>query len=345
MSHFKQTVVLALSGGVDSAVAAHLLKRQGCHVIGLFLKHPYQREDETDALKNATFLDIPLEILDVSEPFETVVESFTDDYFSGRTPNPCVRCNRTVKFGVLFDYAMEKLGADHYATGHYVRSGKVDGFPALFRGVDDTKDQAYVLYGIDRSKLDRLLFPLGELMKTDVRRIAEEIGLPVLDKKESQDICFVADGCHSEFLHARRPGVDTSGNFVDTDGNFLALHGGFERFTIGQRKGMGIGFGKRIFVLKLDAETRDVVIGPWEKLARQRLTAKEVRWLLSEDPAEPIRCGVKIRYRSKTAAATMIPIPNGVDVEFDEPQYGIAPGQSAVFYHDDRLLGGGVIME
>lgn len=383
-----KTVAVALSGGIDSAIAAYRLQQQGAKVLGLFLKHPYQQEDETDAQKMADFLGIPLKIHDVSEHFEAVVENFTQEYFAGRTPNPCVLCNQTIKFGVLLNFALDKLACEFYATGHYVRRGVVDGFPALFRGVDDSKDQAYVLYGIDRSKLDKLIFPLGEMTKAEVRRMADEIGLPLRNKKESQDICFVKSGCHSEFLHARRPGVDTSGRFVDTDGKVLALHGGFEQFTVGQRKGMGIGFGQRVFVLQLNADTHDVVIGPWEKLARKRLIVKETRWLLDlsrlavfqeyspvasceqalhpvglkgdvsgksnaysipKNPTESLRCDVKIRYRSKAYSATVIPEGNNAVVELDEAVYGVAPGQSAVFYQrgveGDRLLGGGVIVE
>ena len=337
------TVALALSGGIDSAVAAHLLQKQGLNVHGLFLKHPYQHEDETDAGKIAEFLGIPLTIRDVSTQFEAVVDDFTQEYFGGRTPNPCVLCNRMIKFGVLMDFALHELTADFYATGHYVRRSEVEGFPALLQGVDDTKDQAYVLYGIGREKLHRLLFPLGEWTKKAVRRMAAEIRLPLPDKKESQDICFVKSGCHAEFLHARRPGVDTAGRFIDTEGNVLALHGGFEQFTVGQRKGMGVGFGRRVFVLELNAETNDVVVGPWEKLARTQIHVTKTRWLLPQDPMQSLRCSVKIRYRSKAFPATVLPEGDGAVVDCDEPVFGIAPGQSAVFFDGDRLLGGGII--
>ncbi len=338
-------IALAMSGGIDSAVAAWLLKQQGHDVGGFFMKHPYQAEDETDAGRLADFLGIPLEVVDVSEPFETVVENFTNEYFAGRTPNPCVFCNRTVKFGVLFDHARKKIDADFFATGHYVRMTETDGFPALLRGLDPDKDQSYVLYGIDRARLSRLRFPLGERTKSEVRYIAAEAELPLRDKKESQDICFVPNGCHSEFLHARRPNVNTAGRFVSPEGDFLALHGGFEQFTIGQRKGMGVGFGKRIFVLRLDPATRDVVIGPWEDLAIRHLTVMETRWLLPEDPEDEFSCQIKVRYRCREASGTVRPLKNGARVDFFEPLHGVAPGQSAVFYHGDRVLGGGVITE
>ena len=341
----RQTILLAMSGGVDSGVAAVLLKEQGCRVRGLFMKHPYQRDEEAvfDAARVAEQLGIAFEVLDVSEPFEQIVEHFTDEYFNGRTPNPCVYCNRRIKFGVLFEYA-RKLGADGFATGHYVRRSEVDGFPALFRGIDPTKDQSYVLYGVDRSILGRLHFPLGNRTKTEVREIAKRIGLHVLDKKESQDICFVERGKHSEFLHQRRPDVDTSGKFVSPDGTCLGLHGGFERFTVGQRKGMGVGFGERIFVLRLEAETCNVVIGPYSSLACKRLSADNVRWLLPEAPDGPFRCEVKIRYRTEPVSATVFPRDNGaVELEFDEFRYGVAPGQSAVFYLGERLCGGATI--
>ena len=332
-----------MSGGVDSGVAAVLLKEQGYRVRGLFMKHPYQRENESDAARTAEQLGIAFEVLDVSEPFEQVVEHFTDEYLRGRTPNPCVHCNRMIKFGVLFDYA-KKNGADGFATGHYVRRGEVDGFPALFRGIDPEKDQSYVLYGVGRSTLDRLYFPLGNRTKNEVREIARRIGLHVLDKKESQDICFVERGKHPEFLHQRRPDIDTSGKFVSPDGTCLGLHGGFERFTVGQRKGMGVGFGERIFVLRLEAETCNVVIGPYSALACKRLLADDVRWLLPEVPNGPFRCEVKIRYRTEPVSATVFSRNNGeVELEFDEPRYGVAPGQSAVFYLGERLCGGATI--
>lgn len=337
-------IVQALSGGIDSAVAAWLLKEQGYRVHGLFLKHALQRETERDALIAADFLDIPLTVLDITPQFDEIVEHFTDEYFSGRTPNPCVLCNRTIKFGILYDYAVRELGASGYATGHYVRRDAVAGFPALFRGLDDTKDQSYVLYGIGRDRLSNLFFPLGDYQKTEIRRIAEKIDLPMREKKESQDICFVENGKHAEFLHCRRPGVDTSGRFVSPQGEILALHGGFEQFTVGQRKGMGVGFGKRVFVLRLDAKSKDVVIGSWDELACKELSASEVRWLLPENPTVPFRCDVKIRYRCRTARATVFPQPDdSVRVRFEEVQHGVAPGQSAVFYFGDRLIGGGVI--
>lgn len=338
-------IVLALSGGIDSAVAARLLMEQGLQVRGLFMKHRYQRENEDGAASVADFLGIPLEIVDVSEPFEEIVEHFTEEYFSGKTPNPCVRCNRRIKFGFLFDHAVHGMGGTDFATGHYVRLGEADDGAALFQARDETKDQSYVLHGIDRSILPRLRFPLGGYTKREVRRFAEEIGLPIAEKQDSQDICFVERGKHSEFLRRRRPETETAGRFISSDGRVLGLHGGFERFTVGQRKGMGVGFGRRIFVLKLDANTNDVVIGSWNELACTSLIARDVRWLLAEPPDEPFHCGVKIRYRCKTVSARVIPASDGsVVVELEEPQYGVAPGQSAVFYSGDRLLGGGTIV-
>jgi len=339
-----RSLLLAMSGGIDSGVAASLLKERGHRVRGVFMKHPHQRETEDDAVRIAERLGIGLDVLDISEPFEQIVEHFTEEYFQGRTPNPCVYCNRTIKFGILFDHAA-KLGADGLATGHYVQRREVDGTAALFCGVDPEKDQSYVLYGIDRSILDRLHFPLGELTKREVRKIADRIGLPGRDKKESQDICFVERGKHVEFLHRRRPNVETSGNFVSPAGKFLGLHGGFERFTVGQRKGMGVGFGERIFVLRLEPETRNVVIGPYSELACKRLFAEDARWLLPENPTMAFRCEVKIRYRTNAVSATVTPGLHGtVEVAFDEPRYGVAPGQAAVFYLGERLLGGATII-
>ena len=339
-------IVLAMSGGIDSAAAGWLLQQRGETVRGLFLKHRYQYEDEAGARTVAEHLDIPLDILDVSDAFEKIVDTFTESYFSGRTPNPCVLCNRTIKFGILFDHAIQHLAADGFATGHYVRRGEVNGYPALYRGIDRTKDQSYVLYGIGREKLAKLHFPLGDRTKADIRLLAEKIGLPNRENRESQDLCFVENGRHFEFLRERCPDCDTSGNFVTPDGRFLALHDGFERFTIGQRKGFGVGFGKRVFVLRLDADRKEVVLGDWDELASFQLRATDGRWLTIEDPMEPFCCHVKIRYACRPVRARVEPGIDGTfSVEFEEAQHGIAPGQSVVCYDSDRLLGGGIIVE
>lgn len=338
------TIVLAISGGIDSAVAAHLLREQGVEVCPLFMKHSYQREDETDAIRVTEHLNLPLEILDISAAFETVVEHFADEYFAGRTPNPCVFCNRTIKFGLLLQHAF-KRGADGFATGHYVCRGDINGFPALFQGVDPTKDQSYVLYGIDKEVLPRLHFPLGGYEKAAIREMAIKLGLPNTQKAESQDICFIERGKHAEFLQKRRPKINTAGRFVSPDGNILGNHKGFVHYTVGQRKGMGVGFGERIFVHKIDAATNNVVIGPYADLAQRSLTARDVRWLLPEEPKEIFRCEAKTRYRTENVPVTVTPLPDGaVNVEFEKPRYGIAPGQSVVFYENTRLLGGGVII-
>ncbi|MGL4594910.1 MAG: tRNA 2-thiouridine(34) synthase MnmA [Thermoguttaceae bacterium] len=345
-------IIIAMSGGVDSTVAAWKLKEQGHSVCGLFMKHPYQREDETAACAAAEFLRIPLKVIDFSNEFEHVVTNFTDVYLAGRTPNPCVLCNRTIKFGVVFDAAMTQLNGDGFATGHYAIRREIDGTSAIFCGADPTKDQSYVLYGIDPKKLSRIYFPLGEMMKVDVRKIAEKIGFPLRGQKESQDICFVEKGEHSAFLKQRCPDRITSGKFVDVSGKPLALHGGFERYTVGQRKGMGVGFGERIFVLKINADQNEVVIGSWDQLACKKFIATDVHWIHPEpeklrpllQKESPLKCGVKVRYRCNMANASVFEISdNAVSVTFDEPQYGIALGQSAVFYNGNRLLGGGII--
>ncbi len=336
-------VALALSGGIDSAVAALLLKNQGYDIHGFYMKHPYQADDETDARTIADSLHFPLDVIDVTEAFETVVENFTHEYFSGRTPNPCVYCNRMIKFGIFFDAAVKTSHAAFFSTGHYAQIQYVDGEPELHRGVDEAKDQSYVLYGMDRNRMSRLLFPLGHLTKNEVRRLAKQASFPLPDKKESQDICFIPSGTHSQFLHARRPNAQTAGRFVSPDGQFLALHGGFEQFTIGQRKGMGIGFGERVFVTKIDATTNDVVIGPWENLAVTKIDVTDTRWLLPETPRNEFSCQIKVRYRSREAAGTVIPNETQAEVHFAEPIYGVAPGQSAVFYDGTRVLGGGII--
>ena len=350
-----------MSGGVDSSVAGRLLRDAGHEVIGLFMRHAVQAEtcgagespahrqgccsaaDAADARRVAELLGFPFYSVDFDEHFDRIVEYFVGEYLAGRTPNPCVVCNTWLKFGRLLEYA-DGLGAEFVATGHYARLVDVgESVPALFRGRDAGKDQAYVLFGIERSRLPRVLLPVGEYQKTDIRRIAAELGLRVAGKRDSQEVCFVPDRDHAGFIRRRRPGVDTSGEIVTTDGQVVGRHGGIERYTVGQRKGLGVAFGERRFVVRLEPETRRVVVGTREELARDELTACGANWLI-EPPREPFACQVKIRYRSHPAAATVEPL--AVDrfrVRFETPSHGVAPGQAAVCFRGDRLLGGGWI--
>jgi tRNA-specific 2-thiouridylase len=347
-------VVLAMSGGVDSSVAAHLLKQQGHDVIGLFMRTgvhapesagPSHKKgccsavDAGDARRVADRLDIPFYALDFEADFGRIMDYFADEYLRGRTPNPCVVCNNWLKFGKLWSYG-KQLGADFIATGHYVRNGA----RGLLRAVDPGKDQSYVLFGLRRALLPHLLFPLGNYHKDEVRALARSVGLGgVADKPDSVEICFVPENDHAAFIRRQRPDLATAGNIVDTDGWVLAEHDGIEKFTIGQRKGLGFGSASRRYVLQIVPETRDVVIGDREELLASALRAERVNWLI-DAPTEPLACQAKIRYRHEPAAATLVALENGcARVDFAEPQTAITPGQAVVFYDGERVLGGGWI--
>jgi len=376
-------------------------------------------------------LDIPFYAVNFEQEFARIVDYFVREYTAGRTPNPCIVCNTWLKFGRLFDYA-DSVGAEYVATGHYARliaaekgesprptfgrcpperpegccaqMGTIPFFRpleggeiALCRGRDESKDQSYVLFGIERRLLSRLMFPVGEYRKEEIRRMAERLGLRVAAKRDSQEICFVPDQDHARFIRERRGELDTSGEIVTTDGAVVGHHDGFERYTIGQRKGLRLAFGEPRYVVRIEAASRRVVIGTHEELARTELYAAEANWQVEglgfrvqgsadlPSPAcgrgaggeggreqihdaltlalsqgergpldalpsprspllSPFRCEVKIRYRSRAAAATVEPLADGrFRVRFDEPCYGVAPGQAAVVYDGDRVLGGGWI--
>jgi tRNA-uridine 2-sulfurtransferase len=351
-------VVLAMSGGVDSSVAAYLLKRQGYGVIGLFMRtgvHGSEDEgpahkkgccsalDAGDARRVADRLDIPFYALDFEEDFGRVIDYFADEYLAGRTPNPCVVCNTWLKFGKLWSYG-KQLQADFIATGHYVRKVERDGKPELHRAADPDKDQSYVLFGLRRGLLPRLLFPVGGYRKEEVRAVAREAGLAVAGKPDSVEICFVPDGDHGALIRRRRPGLATAGPVVDTAGNVLAEHAGIENFTVGQRKGLGFAAGRRRYVLRVVPATNAVVVGDREELLAAGLTASRVNWLLEAPPSGPVRCQAKIRYRHPATPATVTALPDaGARVEFAEPQSAVTPGQAVVFYDGPRVLGGGWI--
>ncbi|MBN1590146.1 MAG: tRNA 2-thiouridine(34) synthase MnmA [Pirellulales bacterium] len=359
-------VVLAMSGGVDSSVAAWLLRSSGHDVTGVFMRHGppdvtaslpnsagppsnsgkpsgCSAADAADARRIAERLQIPFYVLNFENQFERIIDYFVDQYMAGRTPNPCILCNTWLKFGKLFDYA-DSIGADYVATGHYARLVRQnDGQIALLRGVDSTKDQAYALFGIDRRALPRVRFPVGERRKEEIRRIAAEQGFAVAGKRDSQEICFVPDQNHARFVRLRRPDLQTSGEVVTTDGTVVGRHDGFERFTVGQRKGLGIAMGEPYYVVRIEPLARRVVLGRREELARHELTAGEANWLI-DPPEEPFRAAVKIRYRSRAVDATITPLaPSRFHVAFDEPRHGVAPGQAAVCFAGDRVLGGGWI--
>ncbi len=350
-------VVLAMSGGVDSSVAAYLLKEQGYEVIGLFMRTGvHGPEDDTpsrkkgccsaldagDARRVADRLDIPFYALDFEREFGRVMDYFADEYVAGRTPNPCVVCNTWLKFGKLWAYGRQ-LEADFVATGHYARVAHEGGRHELLRAADPAKDQSYVLFGIRRAVLPHLLFPIGGYRKEEVRALARRAGLAVAEKPDSVEICFVPDNDHANFVRRRRPGLDTAGPILDPAGNVLAEHDGFERFTVGQRKGLGFAAGSRRYVLEIIPTTRAVVVGDREDLLADGLLASQVNWLIDAS-AGPLQCTAKIRYRNAGTAATVTPLPDGgARVEFAEPQSAVTPGQAVVFYDGERVLGGGWI--
>jgi tRNA-specific 2-thiouridylase len=370
-------VVLAMSGGVDSSVAAHLLLQEGYEVIGVFMRHGDQSlaacattkssdptssaglpivterldhkqgccsaADAQDARRVADQLDIPFYAINFQAEFGQIIDYFVDQYTHGRTPNPCIVCNQWLKFGKLFDYA-DSVDAQYVATGHYARCIlAADGTPWLCRGVDHEKDQSYVLFGIELERFHRMLLPVGQFHKPEIRAMAANLGLRVADKRDSQEICFVTSGHHGEFVQQRRGQRNTAGRIVTADGAIVGQHRGIERFTVGQRKGLGVALGEPYFVIRIDPVTNDVVIGRRDQLACHELLASQTNWLASP-PTGPFRCRAKIRYNSApTAATASVLAENRLHVRFDEPVFGVAPGQAVVCYDGDRVLGGGWI--
>ncbi|HEV3257628.1 MAG TPA: tRNA 2-thiouridine(34) synthase MnmA [Gemmataceae bacterium] len=351
-------VVLAMSGGVDSSVAAYLLKQQGHEVIGLFMRTGAHGHDDAtpahkkgccsaldagDARRVADLLDVPFYALDFERDFDRIIDYFADEYLGGRTPNPCVVCNNWLKFGKLWSYG-QQLQADYVATGHYAQVIRRDGRHELHRGADPAKDQSYVLYGLHRDILPHLLFPVGGYHKEEIRRLARSAGLPVAEKPDSVEICFVPEGDHGALIRRRRPETATAGRIVDTAGNVLAAHDGIENFTVGQRKGLGFAAGRRRYVLRIVPDEQAVVVGDRQELLAAGLRASAVNWLVDPPPAGPLSCTAKIRYRHQAAQATVAALPGGeARVDFDEPQSAITPGQAVVFYDGPRVLGGGWI--
>jgi tRNA-specific 2-thiouridylase len=352
-------VVLAMSGGVDSSVAAYLLREEGYEVIGLFMRTGVHEADDNatpahkqgccsardagDARRVADRLDVPFYALDFEGDFNRIMDYFADEYLAGRTPNPCVVCNNWLKFGKLWSYG-KQLEADYVATGHYAQIVHQNGRPELHRGADPDKDQSYFLAGLRRSLLPHVLFPVGGYRKDEVRALARKAGLAVSDKPDSVEICFVPQADHGAFIRRRRPDLATAGHIVDTAGNVLAEHEGIENFTVGQRKGLRFAAGERRYVLQIVPSERQVVVGRREDLLASALVAARVNWLLEAPPDVPLRCTAKIRYRHQAAAATVTTLPDGgAHVAFDTPQSAITPGQAVVFYDGPSVLGGGWI--
>lgn len=353
----KTKVVVAMSGGVDSSVAAALLREQGYEVIGMMLrlwsepgKEDSNRCCTPDALalarRVAAKLEIPFYVVDAKEVFRsTVLQAFLDGYAQGLTPNPCLTCNRQVRWEFLLDHALA-LGAEHMATGHYVRlAAGSDGRVQVLRARDRGKDQSYVLHVLTQEKLARALFPVGDHPKTEVRALARTFDLPTADRADSQDLCFLAGEDYRTFLRRHEPGAPAhAGPIVNRGGEVIGEHQGLAAYTIGQRKGLGLSSAVPLYVLEKDVAANTLVVGVEGELGRSDLLAEPVNWMDGAPPAGPFRAEVKTRYTAKEAAAVVQPLgAASVSVHFDQPQRDITPGQAAVFYDGDRLLGGGMI--
>ena len=361
----KKRVVLGLSGGVDSAVAAYLLKQQGYEVIGVFMRNwdsqlnndilgnptndndicP-QEQDYNDAKAVAKHLGIEIRRVDfIKEYWDKVFTYFIDEYAKGRTPNPDILCNKHIKFKAFLEYA-EELNADFIATGHYARIDKLpNGRYAIRRSATLAKDQTYALYNLTQEQLEHTLMPVGNYSKDQIREMAEEIGLQVANKPDSQDICFVPDGDYASFIEENADAPIRQGNFVTPDGKILGKHKGIFHYTVGQRKGLGLALGYPAFVLEIRPETDEVVIGTYEESLTHTLRANELNFMSVEDLTEPMRVFAKIRYNHKGAWCTVEKTgEDEITCTFDEPIRAVTPGQAVVLYDGEYVLGGGTIL-
>ena len=349
----KGKALIAMSGGVDSSVAAYLMQKKGYVCLGATMQMCDEAllgcspaDPAVDAKKVADRLGIHFHVFPVAEDFKkNVAVPFIESYEQGHTPNPCIRCNKTMKFGLLLEKALE-LGCDKIVTGHYARIKELDGRYVLQKAVDESKDQTYFLACLSQEQLSHIALPLGELTKAEVREIAEEQGFITARKKDSQDICFIPDGDYKAFMERYTGKAYPAGDYLDMDGKVIGKHQGAVGYTLGQRKGLGIALGQPAYVCGKDMGNNTVTLGANEDLFKKVLRANDFNWMAIETLTEPMRVSAKVRYRHSPQPATVYPEENGfVRVEFDEPQRAITTGQAVVLYDGDYVVGGGTITE
>jgi tRNA-specific 2-thiouridylase len=356
-------VVIAMSGGVDSSVAAALLKQQGYQVIGMMLRlwsepgfENHNRccspDDMAMARRVAAQLDIPFYVIDAKSIFfDTVINDFTNGYTKGITPNPCLICNKRIRWDFLLNHAFT-IGADFLATGHYARirtknpenQPRAKGHIELLKAKDPSKDQSYVLHVLDQEQLAHAMFPLGDYTKEQVRKMAISLGLPVAQRSDSQDLCFIGNGDYRDFLVRNVPDVETPGDIKSVDNEILGQHKGLAFFTIGQRKGLGIVTSRPYYVIRKDITNNALIVGPSEQLGRDELTTSDGNWISGNAPKSPINSSIKTRYKAPEVEGVITPLgANGTHIKFSKPLRDITPGQAAVFYEGEVCLGGGII--